>query len=488
MLELQNDATGETTRILADPWLSDHATGDAMGRSPRLRFAMSDLGPIHGVYLSHAHCDHLDPYTLVRLWAELDTPPVLLLPVSLAFLVPVLRKHLDNLDVRILQAHTVEPFRGLDLLGFYDVGFEGTNEDDVMILVVTNGSERALIEADARLSLELPNFRAYVNQLMRAPGITSAVFLTTENELTGTMAIRGCASVEERDEVIEVAMDELSSAVEELYTPVDAPDDLWMGAHVLRLVHGQGLTAPHELDAAWQHLLFPVGIADRVAAEREVAERRGCAHQIDALTVGSVHTIVRGRIQATAPMPGLELLDQEAERVFERELPFFPQLPCAPLRSDNRDVEQQRVRLLTLLNTRFFPFLHGQGQPPVLHLLASYGGTYRVRVHYGVGVEVQSWDYVLSYEAWGFVEEEATYDQEHEAYWANDLDDMLDGRCDEFSPFCRTQLPAEEMRLWTCLATPLLNSDLVIKRVALHFERAKAGLTPGSYVMGFYGV
>ena len=31
----------ETTRILIDPWLSDHATGDSMGRFPRLRFDLS---------------------------------------------------------------------------------------------------------------------------------------------------------------------------------------------------------------------------------------------------------------------------------------------------------------------------------------------------------------------------------------------------------------------------------------------------------------
>jgi hypothetical protein len=486
LLGFDNEKTGEVTRILVDPWLSDHATGDAMGRFPRLRFAMRDLGPIHAVYLSHAHCDHLDPYTLVRLWSELDSPPVLLLPVSLSFLQPLFRTHLDTPDVRILKAHTVLPFRGLDLLGFYDVGSVPTNEDDVMVLVVTNASERVLVEADARLELELPNFRAYVTRLMRGRGITSAVYLTTENELTGTLESRTCETPDDRDAVAAYALDEMLQAVEQLYLPVQDPDDLWQGERVLRLVHGQGLTAPHELDPQWQRILFPVTVADRVQAERATAERNGCRHHIDSLTVGSVHTIVDGRIQSRKPMPGLELLDDDTQRVFDGQLPFFPQQACAPLRVDERDIDRQRTRILDLLNSRFLPHLHGLGDPPVLHLLASYGGTFRIRVHYGPVVDARAWDYVLGYDTRNFVEVAAAEGAPHEAYWGNDLEDVLDGRCDEFTPFCRQQLPAESMRLWVSLATPLLNSDLVFKRIGHHFERAKNGLTPGSYVLELY--
>jgi|GEM_PF-406100 len=486
LLGFEDDQTGQATRILVDPWLSDHATGDAMGRFPRLRFATGDLGPIDAVYLSHAHSDHLDPYTLVRLFGELEQPPTLLLPVSLSFLVPIFEQYLNHPDIRVLQPHQVTPFRGLDLLGFFDVVSEPSNEDDVMVLVVTNGAERVLVEADARLSLEFPNFRAFLSLLLRAPDITSAVFLTTENELTGTMESRVCESLEDREYVVENARDEMLEAVEQLYEPVEDPDDLWRGDHVLRLVHGQGLTAPHELDARWQRILFPVRIADRVDAERAVAERTGCRHGIDSLTVGSVHTVVAGRIESVEPLAGLELLDPESSRAFDPQLPFFPGLRCAPLRSDPRDPVQLRARILALLNQRFLPWLHGLGRPPVLELMATDGAAYRVRVLFGPEADDEVWDYVLSCRAWGFVEEPAVEAGVHEAYWAHDLDDFLDGRCDEFSGFCRQQFPVPETRLWTCLATPLLNCDLVARRVELHFLRAAQGLTPGSYILGLY--
>jgi hypothetical protein len=485
-LSFQHPDTAEITRILIDPWLSDHATGDSMGRFPRLRFHSAALEPIHAVYLSHAHCDHLDPYTLVRLWRELESPPLLIVPVSLSFLLPLFREYLDNPEIQVLKGHENWTFRGLEFLGFFDIGTEANNEDDVMVLVLTNGTERVLIEADARLSLEHPNFRKFISMLMRRPDLQTSVYLTTENELTGTLESRNCSTIEERENLHEYATYEMLEAVHYLYMPVEDPVDIWQGERVLRLVHGQGLTAPHELDESWQHILFPVRIADRVDAEREAAEQNGCKHQIGCLTVGHTHTIEAGRIVHRAPAQGLTLLDDEKDRAYNAHLPFFPQFPCAPLRADSRDTELQRTRILALLNERFLPYLHGIRLPPVLHLLADSGGTYRIRIHYGQAEDDNAKDYVLGFSECRFIEETASQEPEQEAYWANDLEDFLDGRCDEFSIFCRKQFPVEQMRLWSCLSTPLLNSDLVLKRIGLHFERARSGLTPGSYVLERY--
>ena len=148
----------------------------------RVRFEPEVLAPIHAVFLSHAHSDHLDPYTLVRLWQTLNPAPALFLPVTLAYLAPVFIEHLPNCDVRVLHAHQPVSFRGVELMGFFDINLSPTNEDDVMVLVVRNETEVALVEADANLALHDPELRAYVSGLMAAPGMESAVFLTTENE------------------------------------------------------------------------------------------------------------------------------------------------------------------------------------------------------------------------------------------------------------------------------------------------------------------
>ena len=96
----------------------------------------------------------------------MPSPPVLFLPVSLHFLQPVFHTYLKDVDVRLIEPHHNFSFRGLGVLGFFDVGLEPTNEDDVMVLVVTNGSERVLIEADARLSLALPITDKFISMLI----------------------------------------------------------------------------------------------------------------------------------------------------------------------------------------------------------------------------------------------------------------------------------------------------------------------------------
>jgi L-ascorbate metabolism protein UlaG (beta-lactamase superfamily) len=483
VLSFGSHDNGDLTRILVDPWLSDHAVGDAMGRYPRLRFETADLGPIHAVYLSHAHCDHLDPYTLLRLWRELPSPPVLILPVSLAFLVPVFEARLPTAQILLLAPFSPVDFRGVELMGIYDVGPEPTNEDDVMVLVLSHGGQRAFVEADARLSLELPRFRAFLSELVHEPGLDTVVWLTTENELAGTMAARDCVTQADRVELRQAALEELHEEVHQLYAPTDDPGDLWQSKTLVRLVHGQGLAAAPEQDPRWQRVLFPVRTADRIAAERAVAEERGCRHSVAALTVGAVHTVEGGRLVERSTLPWLALLDRDEDRKYDVSIDFSPDLPWAPLRAEERDRGAQSARILAALNDRFLPHLHGQRSPPVLHLLADHGGEYRIQVHFGVSLGDEARDYVLSFGGRGFVEQAPDGAEPQETYWANDLEDVLDGRCDEFSTFWRRQLPVEAMRLWVSLATPLLNSDLVAARVERHFERAAAGMSPGSWVV-----
>ena len=457
-----------------------------MSRFPRVRFEADIFADVDAVYLTHAHCDHLDPYTLTRLWNELDKPPTLIIPISLGHLIPLCTQYLKGLEIIVLKPHSPIVFKGVEFLGFFDVGYQPNNEEDVMILVLTHEQERILVEADARLGLELVHFRQFVSMLLRAPHLETAVYLTTENELSGTMEGRNCSSIEERQALFEYAFEELHTSIEQLYVPFDDPMDLWKEKHLIRLIHGQGLTAPHELDERWQKILFPVRIDDRVQAEREVAERYGYEHSIDALHVGHTHTIVAGEIVDKHKIGGLTILDNEEQRIFELNLPFFPELPCAPLRMNLRDVEQQRVQIIALLNTCFLPFLLGLRQPPVLHLLSEHQGMYRIQIHYGSVLHEQSYDYTLSFEQMSFVEAKSNMEPAHEAYWANDLIDFLEGYCDEFSTFSRRQIPAPYMRLWAAMATPLLNSDMMKRRLELHFERAAQGLSPSSWVLEMY--
>ena len=456
-----------------------------MSRFPRVRFDADIFSDVDAIYLTHAHCDHLDPYTLLRLWNELASPPVLIIPVSLSFVIPIFERYLLNPDIIVLKPHEPILFAGLELLGFFDVSDQPNNEEDVMILVITNDNERILVEADARLSLELVHFRQFISMLLRAPNLETVVYLTTENELTGTMEGRNCTSLEDREEILAYATEEMYTSVENVYIPFDDPMDLWNDSRLIRLIHGQGLTAPHSLDKRWQKILFPVRIEHRIQAERQIAEQYGYKHRIDGLDVGYTHTIQHGAVKNKSIFSGYTLLDREEQRAYEPDNDFFPCLPCAPLRIYEGDIEHQKKQIESLINDFFVPYLHGIRQPPVLHLLSEHDGEYRIHIHYGSTLD-SFFVYVLSFANPIFVETADSSSPPHEAYWANDLIDFLEGMCDEFSTFCRRQIPAPYMRLWTALATPLLNGERAKKRIERHFERAARGDTPESWVLGYY--
>ncbi len=132
----------------------------------------------------------------------------------------------------------------------------------------------------------------------------------------------------------------------------------------------------------------------------------------------------------------------------------------------------------------FLPWLIGHRDPPIEHLLSACGGEYRVRVRYGTSEHHQSRDWVISFERLAFAESLA-HGEPQEDYWANDLEDYLDGRCDDFSTFCRTPLALSHL-LWDCLGMPFLNDDLVARKLRFHFERAARGESVDDWVLGFY--
>ena len=231
---------------------------------------------------------------------------------------------------------------------------------------------------------------------------------------------------------------------------------------------------------AGRKVLFPVRIEDRIQAERMVAaEQSGCQHRIDRLTNGHRHTVIKGQLRQQEALPGLVLLDHEEQRTFDGQLSFFPPLPCAPLHQNPRDLLAQRARILTLLNERFLPYLHGLRQPPVLHLLATHGGSYRIRVPMATSWANPSGTMFCAMKRRPSASHPCRNPTSKRPTGRTTWSTFSMDAATKFSPFCRDQFPVDQMRLWTCLATPLMHSDLVTKKVRLHFERASQGLCPG---------
>ena len=90
-MDIQNTKS-ENVRILVDTWLSGYAVGDLMERTVQVNLDPSKIETIDAIYISHTHTDHFDPYTLTEMYTH--AKPLLLLPHTLAYLVPLIREYL----------------------------------------------------------------------------------------------------------------------------------------------------------------------------------------------------------------------------------------------------------------------------------------------------------------------------------------------------------------------------------------------------------
>ena len=105
-----------------------------MERSVKVRLDREKLSTIDAIYISHSHTDHFDPYTLVEIYAH--ARPLLLLPFTLEYLVPLLREYLGDIPLEILYPGKSFSLKGIAITGYMFPQSTITNEDDVMMIAI----------------------------------------------------------------------------------------------------------------------------------------------------------------------------------------------------------------------------------------------------------------------------------------------------------------------------------------------------------------
>ena len=486
ILEMEN-TSGEPVRILADPWLDDHVVGDVGGRFPRVRADWSRLGPVDAVWISHAHTDHLCPYSLIILKGELPAGTALFLPISMAYLEDVFREYLPDWPIHFMAQEEAIEWKDLQMQAFFNLAPEASNEDDCMILLVSNGREAILSEADALLPNEDPEIRELVAQVLGQAGPEQRVFLTTRNELEASMASVDATNQDERMEAVAQQRQQLAHHAESQMSANGSENCAWTTPGTVRLIIGQGIGLPHEIPDPWNKVMFPLTLEDRARLEQETADREGMPVTVSAVQAGEELTIRRGQIAIRDRIEGLEVLDAEEERRFDGNLDLVAQFPVAPLREGQRDTEAQHAAILQSLQERYLPYLIGQRQPPVEHRLSASHGEIRVRIRYGDSSQWTPRDYVANFQQLQFQEVESD-GVPTEEYWGNDLDDYFQGTADDFTTFCRTFPGGVHHQFWDCLGMPFLNNDLVTRKIRHHFEQAQAGKSAADFVLPLWGI
>lgn len=464
LLEIEN--ADRTVRILFDAWLTDFAFGDFMARNPRVDLA--SIADIDAVYLSHAHCDHLDPYTLLPLFSR---PRVLVIPETIEFLADVLAQFLPLADIQVLRHNKTRQILGLAWTAF---GFPSqyiTNEEDVMPLVIRGPAESVFFEADVALP-DLPEAHHAVDQAM---GNTERVFVSTRNELEALYTSYDAKSPQERKQKLAAyrrkRRQELGWEYAR-YAELDLPCPMRKGN--VKILTGQGMIFPAELDPAYLQLSRPFPLQDVLAMEKESA--RAAGHELEFVFLE----------------PG-ECLDSKTRKKSKSGLrlqwtpigfdPLAPQpapRPEGPVFGSARNTALQKERLLEVLNARFLPHSAYHREESLKQLLLARSA-YTIRILYGTPAQHEALDYRITFAELWFKEFPASGTPD-EVYWANDLEDFLDGRQDQFSTTLHRFVEGTAIRLWTMLGLPFLNNDLVKRKIQFHFQRAADGLSVNSWI------
>jgi hypothetical protein len=175
--------TGNTTRILVDTWFSRYAIGDLMERVHHIEIDPHAFASIDIVYISHAHCDHLDPYTLCEIFRY--SQPLLVLPYTIAYLEPLFQKYLPLGSVHILFPGEMVALHGIEITGHMWANPEITNEDDVMMISFANKTELLFAEIDTEPDMLDDRVQRSLMKVFTRRNYETRCYLATRNCLEG---------------------------------------------------------------------------------------------------------------------------------------------------------------------------------------------------------------------------------------------------------------------------------------------------------------
>ena len=136
----------ENVRILVDTWLSDYVIGDLLERTVQVRLDPEKLKTIDAIYISHAHSDHLDVYTLIDIYKYAS--PILILPFTLRYLESLFQEFLPDAPIQWLSHREIFLLKGVEIVGYMWSNPEISNEDDVMMIAISNDRELVFAEID----------------------------------------------------------------------------------------------------------------------------------------------------------------------------------------------------------------------------------------------------------------------------------------------------------------------------------------------------
>lgn len=470
----------ENVRILVDTWLSDFAVGDLMERTVKVKLDITKLSSIDIIYISHAHTDHLDPYTLVEIYHHAS--PILLIPFTLEYLIPLFREYLGDIQIEIL--HLAKPFiyKGIELRGHMFEQSTITNEDDVMMLSIANEKELLFAEIDTLPDEYDENVQKSLFRALTYREFETVCYLATRNMLEWQLPLYDTAREKRksfRDQFVYEQKENIRASYEKFeyddYT--DLPNIFTISGFCRGFI-GQGIGYPvsvsHELA---QLNIFPLD--EIVSFESDVAAKHGYDFSQKALLPGRQYRVEKGQIETGRKECPLGELVFSHTKIGYENLPdrVYAEGPLFPRILTDDEIAEALAEIEKILSTTFLAYWSASPEASFRSALVKNQGTYSLVCHSG------ETHYVFLYTlvSGKFRRSDTWIGKSDEEYFLLDVLDFLYGRQELYSNFWHKLDTKKVYRLWTFLGANFCNNELVLNKYKLHFERAKRGETSEGY-------
>ncbi|MDD5769442.1 MAG: MBL fold metallo-hydrolase [Candidatus Gracilibacteria bacterium] len=482
LVEIKN-SKNETVKILSDSWLSNYVFGDMMARYPKIEIDYEKL-EIDAIFISHSHSDHLDPYTLVKIYENIKPRPILLIPETISFLVPLFEKYLPKQKIQILKNSQTFNLNGIDIKGIIFENDYITNEDDVMTLAISNDEELIYTDVDT-VPPERQDCINLLYDLFTHKNFSQAIYMSTRNELPGNFQIIESNSIEERKKIQKEYLEQRMQEIEYNYFRFEEDflecSDIQELPYFMKVFVGQGIVHPNP-DFLKLRILK---LDEEAKIEKSIAKKYSRNFPITELIPGKTYNIENRKIETIGDIPFLKSI-QIPNPETNLELELFKEDKFGPLENRKGNYKAQEGKIIQMLNTKFLPYRLANTEDNLKNaILNSKNHKYVVKIRYGNIEEYFERNYFFDFSSFEFCEEKGKHEDYNEDYWANDLEDFLEGRQELYSNFRHKLNEKKTYRVWTCLGANFLNNDILYKKYSLHFKRASIGKDVESFVENY---
>ena len=487
LVDIPNN-TGENVRVLIDAWLSDYAFGDLMERTVKVRLDREKIKTLDAIYISHAHCDHFDPYTLIEIYAHAS--PLLILPFTLRYLEGLIQEYLPQIEIHWLGNREIFNFKGIEIVWYMWTNPEITNEDDVMMIALSNDHDLLFAEIDTIPDPYDEEVQKSLYKVFTRKEYSSRCYLSSRNCLEGQIPYYD-TNVSKRKAfrekyIADQKEDILASYEKYEYEEYAHFPNLFTLPGFMRGFIGQGIRYPREVSESLSELvLFPLD--EIVSIESDYAKNTWYEFSQKALLSGRQYKIENGNIeQGRKECPIGELLKDSdvSPRGNPSEERIYASLPLFPREISPWEIDRGKEYILSILNQRFLPYWSASPVASLRDVLIKNNGIYRIECKISATENA-----IFEYSTVGTWFLEVPYEENmkiDEDYWFSDILDFLEGRQEMYSSFWHRLDPKRAYRLWTCLGATWMNHDLNIAKYRLHFTRAKQGEKSDSFIKIFF--